>query len=352
MTDLDRDLLDEQADVDAERDELAITRHALQIARREAAKFDQIENLVARFSQANLSIPNWTRESHGKRGKKAIATLQLSDTHFDEVIKARQILGFNHYDRRIAEMRLKRLADGTLKLAHDYMAGVEYEGCAVIATGDIFSGDIHEELKVTNDSETLLEGCVYWVPRMVAFLRELADGFGKVHVGVVVGNHGRMTLKPIYKNRAQSNIEWLFWHWVADRLADDPRFTFDIADGFSANMVVYTTTYAYEHGDEFRGGSGISAQHAPLALGQHRTSVQRLAMGLAMDWLVVGHFHSGQLPSQGLVVGGSLKGYDEYAAGHHFRPERPQQTFWITSPEHGPTLSGFVFCDDRTAEGW
>ena len=51
-------------------------------------------------------------------------------------------------------------------------------------------------------------------------------------------------------------------------------------------------------------------------------------------------------------MGGSMKGYDEYAAGKHFRPERPQQGFWLTSPEHGPTIAAPIFCDDRKAEGW
>ena len=40
------------------------------------------------------------------------------------------------------------------------------------------------------------------------------------------------------------------------------------------------------------------------------------------------------------------------AAGKHFRPERPQQGFWLTSPEHGPTIAAPIFCDDRKAEGW
>ena len=347
------ELLDAEADAQAEKDELSFTRHALNLARSELVRLQEIDRLVDRFDARNLVVPSWTREAKGKKGKKAIATLQLSDTHFEEIIKNRQILGYNHYDRHIAEVRMRLLAENTLKVAFDYMAGVEYEGMAILATGDVFSGDIHEELRTTNEG-TLFEGCAYWVPRMVAFLKMMADAFGKVHVAAVVGNHGRMTLKPIYKNRPQSNIEWLYWHWVADHLAasGDTRITFDIAEGLSANATIYTTTYALEHGDEFKGGSGISGARSPLMLGQHRTAVQRLAMEQPLDWMVVGHFHQYQPPSAGLIMGGSLKGYDEYAAGKHFRPEPPQQGFWITSPEHGPTISAPIFCQDRKAEGW
>lgn len=306
----------------------------------------EIDALIAKFRQENLGIPRWVSAADGKKGHKAIATLQLSDLHLDEVIESAQILEFNAYDRIIAERRLEELGQGTIKVARDYIAGVDYEGLALLATGDIFSGDIHEELRQTNEG-TLFEGCVYWVPRMVAFLRLLASDFGQVHVTAVVGNHGRMTLKPVYKNRPQSNIEWLFWHWVSDwfSAADDDRVTFDITDGLSATATVYTTRYAMEHGDEFKGGSGISGARSPLLLGQHRMAVQRIAMAQPMDWLVVGHFHQYQPPSQGLIMGGSLKGYDEYAAGKHLRPERPQQGFWVTSPEHGPTISAPIFVD-------
>ena len=71
-----------------------------------------------------------------------------------------------------------------------------------------------------------------------------------------------------------------------------------------------------------------------------------------MDYMVVGHFHQYQPPSQGLVMGGSLKGYDEFAFGKRFFPEQAQQAFWVTSPEHGPTIAAPVHCQDRKAEGW
>jgi hypothetical protein len=353
MSDILDDLRAAEIESRAEQNALRDIASELRHTREELGRMQEISALIDRFDRRNLRIPRWTRAASGKKGHKAIATLQLSDTHFEEVIKDAQILGYNRFDRRIADIRLRLLGEGTIKVARDYIAGVDYEGMAILATGDIFSGDIHDELRLTNEG-TLFEGLVYWVPRMIAFLTLMADDFKKVHVSCVVGNHGRMSAKPVYKNRPQANIEWLFWHWVADHFAAarDSRVTFDIADGLSMNVQVYNTVYAIEHGDEFKGGSGIAGARSPLMLGQHRTAVQRLAMNMPLDWMVVGHFHQYQPPSQGLIMGGSLKGYDEYAAGKKFRPERPQQGFWITSPEHGPTVAAPIFCSDRKAEGW
>ena len=71
------------------------------------------------------------------------------------------------------------------------------------------------------------------------------------------------------------------------------------------------------------------------------------------DTIVCGHWHQLILaPSQGVIVNGSLKGLDEYAAISNFAPERPQQAMWVTTPEYGVTFTAPVFCADRKKEGW
>ena len=57
-------------------------------------------------------------------------------------------------------------------------------------------------------------------------------------------------------------------------------------------------------------------------------------------------------PEQGLIVNGSLKGYDEYASVSNFRPERPQQALWLVTPENGISVSAPVLVADRKKEKW
>jgi len=347
------ELLEEEHLLRQDRAELAATKSALLRAQTELDRSGEVERLIGMFSPANLSIPKWAggRAKTGRR--RGVLTLQLSDTHFDEVVRPDEVYGFNAYDRAIALLRLKALAKRTVLMGRDYFAGVDYDGVHVLATGDVFSGDIHEELARTNQS-ALYASCVYWVSHMVAFLTTLADEYGKVHVSCVVGNHGRNSHKPVYKSRVTNNIEWLFWHWVADHLAakGDARITFTISDALQLLVNVYDTRYSIEHGDEFKGGDGQVGALGPLKRGQLRAATQRIAMNQPLDWMVVGHFHQYMPPSQGLIMGGSLKGYDEYAAGKHLRPEVPQQGLWVTTPERGPTVFAPIQPMDRSTEGW
>jgi hypothetical protein len=69
--------------------------------------------------------------------------------------------------------------------------------------------------------------------------------------------------------------------------------------------------------------------------------------------MVMGHWHQTiMFPSKGLIVGGTLMGYNEHAYVNNLEPEPPQCALWITTPEHGVTFTAPVFVADRKKEGW
>jgi hypothetical protein len=164
----------------------------------------------------------------------------------------------------------------------------------------------------------------------------------------VVGNHGRRTRKPRAKRRVRDNFDWLIGQMVANHFAADSRVTFDIPDATDALVSVYDSTFLLTHGDQVGGGSGIGGIWPPIM----RMAAKKRNR-YAFEAVVMGHWN--QLiaaPTAGVIVNGSLKGYDEYAAVSNFMPERAQQALWLVAPNEGVTFSAPVFCDDRKAEGW
>jgi hypothetical protein len=298
---------------------------------------------------SRLRAPKWTRKA-SKRSGTGVALALLTDTHFDEIVNPVEIDGLNAYNREIAEKRLRRWAEKVCVLARDYVTGIAYDGLIVPMAGDIFSGTIHEELKETNEA-TLMASVVHWIEHLEAALRLLADEFGAVHCPAVVGNHGRFTRKPVAKRRAQDNVEWLLYRMLERAFRDDPRVTFAVSDAADAMFSVQGTNYLLTHGDQFRGGSGIAGMFSPLMLGHHRKTRRQMAAGKPFDWLVMGHMHQ-YFHGKGIIVGGTLKGSDEFSYVSNFAPEPPQQAFWVNDPEHGPTISAPVHVMDRKAEGW
>lgn len=293
--------------------------------------------------------PRWLSPAKAKSGH-GIVNLMLSDLHLDEVVAPAQMNHVNAYNREIAAFRLKRTFEKFIQQWRDYLTGITYDGAAVWMGGDTFSGNIHEELKQTNESP-IMASLDYWVDPMVAGLRMIADEFGKVHVPVVVGNHGRNTYKAIMKNRVEDNFDWLFARILHRELRDDARFTWDIP--LTADVIVkqYDTRILMTHGDQARGGSGIAGIQTPLALLNFRKSKNYGAMDLPYDHMVLGHFHQ-YLTLPGVTVNGALKGFDEYALISNFGFEVPQQAAWVTTPENGITWQVSIRPADRKREKW
>lgn len=331
-----------QARIDGLTKDLNQARNALVAVERENETLRQVNEL----SKRELRPPKWL--SPKKKGdKSATVCTMLSDLHLDEVVNPDEVGGFNAYDRGIAEQRMERFFAGTVKLARDYLSGVSYSGCVLMLGGDLVSGDIHEELVETNEGTTL-ETVLYWTERIAAGIGVLADEFGNVHIPAVVGNHGRRTRKPRAKRRARDNIDWFIAQLLAKQFAQDKRVTFDIPDGTDTLVTVYDTTFLLTHGDQVGGGGGIGGIWPPLM-----RMVARKRTRYEFDTLVCGHWHQLIMaPTAGLVVNGSLKGFDEYAAVSNFVPERAQQAMWLVAPGQGVTFSAPVFCDDKESEGW
>lgn len=331
-----------------ERDDYKRQRNGLQKA------FDDLmrryDLLTAIDAVAAKKPPKWLIPKAGKKDHTGIANLMLSDLHLDEVVAPAQMGHVNAYNREIAVRRLRQTIEHTAEVAKTYIQGIKYDGITCWLGGDIFSGNIHEELKQTNEAP-IMASFDFWIDPMVAALRLLADEFGQVHVPGCVGNHGRNTPKAVMKNRVEDNFDWLFYRVLARELRGDERFSWQLPVTADVSVQHYTHRYLLTHGDQFRGGSGISGIQTPLALGAFRKSKRQQAIDAPFDTMLVGHFHQ-LMTLPGVYVNGSLKGYDEYAAISNFGYEDPQQLFWISTPERGPAFHVAIQPMNRKKEGW
>lgn len=302
----------------------------------EKVKNDKLSEFSAKLAENPVKIPKWAMKSHKIGRDSAVPVIFMSDWHLDEVVSLNQMSGVNEYNRKIAEVRCGNFFDNAVRLGSEFINGIDYNGVYLMLGGDIFSGNIHEELKNTNEA-TIIDSILYWAEPICSGIRYLADFYGHVHCPAVVGNHGRLSFKPVAKNRVQDNFDYLFYNILAMNLKNDPRITWDISQAADCRFKIADETFLFTHGDQFRGGSGIAGALHPWLLGNARKLKAYTGMGKSYDWLCMGHWHQLTLGVQGILVNGSLKGYDEYAAQSNFPFEAPQQAFWLVQPGFGVT---------------
>lgn len=334
-------------------------------------------DLMARLHDGSIEPPKWMQAKARKtKDHRATVGLMLSDLHLDEVVRAEEMRGVNAFDRRIAEIRFNRAIETPILLTSEYFSGVKYDGCVCLWAGDVFSGIIHEELRETNE-DTMFASMLHWEPIVAGAFERLASQYGRLHIPVVVGNHGRRDVHWKAKNRVKDSFEWHFARTIAQHhFKGSKTVTFDIPESYDTNIKVYNHRLHLEHGDNFRGGAGIAGAMSPLLLGVHRTTRQAISeermyqtpeaqlgdsppvFGLSptermFDVMAIGHWHQFLVaPSKGLIINGSLKGYDEYARAKKFEPELAQQAMWLWTPEHGISFAAPIHCQRRVDEGW
>ena len=297
----------------------------------------------------DLHPPTWLAPAKPKKSSATLVVM-LSDTHFDEVVVPEEVDFLNAYNRTIATMRLQKWTENVIKVSRHYLSGVTYDGVFLILGGDIFSGDIHEELHDTN-ADTMLGSLLYWSEQLTASISLLAEEFGKVHITSVVGNHGRTTRKPRMKLRVKTNYDWLVTKMIERYFEKDKRVTFQIPEGADSLVSIYGYGQLITHGDQASGGGGIGGIWPPIMRLKARKAQRYLATGSNFQTMWCGHWHQlVQTPS--LIINGSLKGVDEYAFINNFSFEQPQQALAVITPERGITIQAPIFCADRKAEGW
>lgn len=312
----------------------------------------QLADFVDSVNTAPIAVPSWYAEQESNK-HAGVVVAQIADWHLDEVVKPDEIFMLNAYNRDIAMQRIKRWAEKLVTLPRQYMTGIEFEGLSLLATGDLFTGEIHHELKESNEAR-LLESVLYWMEPVIASLELFEREYPSVVVECVVGNHGRLAEKSVFKGRVYDNVEWLFWSVLKARLTDrHSTVQINVSTSMDLNVPLYGRNHLINHGDGFKGGTGISGAYAPLSLGSHRKNRRQMRAGMPMETMVLGHFHQ-LINIPGVIMGGTLKGYDEYAFGLNLDPDPngAAQSMWVTTPERAQVIWMPIYVQDRLAEGW
>jgi hypothetical protein len=338
-----------QEDTVALADQVRELKARLLNAERDGLTDEYIKRKVIGLANAPVDPPTWLVRNTTSTGGQAVPTLLASDWHWGEVVDPKQINGVNEFNMAVGQQRARRMVETTISLLTQHVHGGKYPGIVFALGGDMMSGDIHDELSESNEAPVMpalldLLGVLTWC------ISTLADTFGNVFVPCVTGNHGRNTKKPRAKGRNYSNFDWLLYQFLQRQFQNDKRVRFLIPDGSDAHWTVFGHRYCLTHGDQFRGGDGMIGALGPIIRGDHKKRSRNGQIDLGYDTLLLGHWHQ-LIQLQRLIVNGSLKGYDEYAAANNFGYEIPQQALWLTHAQHGITFSMPVHLDEPRKSG-
>lgn len=310
--------------------------------------FEEVRAKILRLAETPPPPPrNWLAPPSKTQGNPGVPTLLLSDLHYGERVAKEEAYG-NAFDKRIAKIRVGNVVWRAIDLIKNHMVGDKPQTLIVPILGDIVTGEIHDELTKTNDG-SLLPAIPEAVDLLFNALTTLADQLNvNVFAPCTAGNHGRNTRKLEAKRFTASNFDWLIYVLLERRIMESPwrdriRVRADASN--EARWTVFDHRYLGLHGHDLgvKGGDGLIGALGPIMRGRLKVLAQQRAAGYEIDTLVLGHWHQ-YLTLPGLIVNGSIKGYDEFAAKVlRAPPTPPVQALWYTHPEHGVTCHWPVF---------
>jgi len=136
------------------------------------------------------------------------------------------------------------------------------------------------------------------------------------------------TKKPTAKLYAALNYDTMIASQVARHFAADERVSFDVADGPDAVVPAYGRNILVSHGDKIGtgGGQGFAGPELPMLRGSHKVRAQYSSVGVPIDLILGGHFHT-SANLRGALFNGAVVGYSEFAAQIRAPMDAPKQ--WV-----------------------
>ena len=272
-------------------------------------------------------------------------TMHISDVHYGATQDPDEIEGFNAFNIEICRKRCLSYAQYSANYGVRMRNAYNIQDCHIIVTGDLISGDIHQELMTTNEVPSPVQ--VVGAGNLLAEqIMTVAPHFRKVVVHFLVGdNHSRLTKKPQANEEGYNSLNYIVGHIAKSRTENQPNVEFNIYPQYEKVVTVNERQYLIMHGHGIKGWSGIPWYGLERKLAKESTARMQLIMAslkeFAMDrmseigfhkmWM--GHFHTSILHPL-YKVSASVQG--STALDHKDgRFSEPSQSTCLVHPRHG-----------------
>ncbi len=294
----------------------------------------------------NAIEPIQPLESQFKRRRKrkvqsiVSSVFHVTDSHMGAVQEPDEIEGFNEFNPEICDRRNMDFANRFVDWNELHRNSYNINTCHVIMTGDLISGDIHDELRVTN-AFPAPEQVVRAAQSHAKQISLLAPYFGKVIVEFLTeDNHSRLTKKPQAKEAGRNSYNYLVARMLELYLAKTENIQFNIHAMNEKVIAVNNMNYLIMHGHGIKAWMGIPWYGIERKASREAQARQNIIMNdlqrakdVGFHKILHGHFHT-PFDHWLYSCGGSVQGTDAYdhQAGRY---SPPSQSAWLVHPKYG-----------------
>ena len=214
--------------------------------------------------------------------------MPIADVHYGEVIDPLAINNINAYNPEISKERHVKLFTKALEMAKEHDCGI----LDIPVLGDIFSGNIHDELVETN-AGPITRMMIDYFKFFVGAIKSISKNFKHVNLYCVVGNHSRTTKKWQSKNKGYNNYEYILYCFIKEAFDASETVSVTVSDSPVLFANIGDQTWKIEHGDAYKGGAAFCSPLGTVARDNFKDFMIYSATGKVADVCIMGHWHIG-----------------------------------------------------------
>ena len=286
-----------------------------------------------------LPLESVYEKGSGKVGTPCAAVMRISDGHMGAVQIPDEIEGFGEFNPELCRSRQVDYAQRFCKWVDTNRGAYQIDEVHVVVTGDLISGDIHDELRVTNAFPTPVQ-CVRAAEVLVEQVRLVASDFAKVVVHFLVeDNHARLTKKPQAKEAGYNSLNYVVGKLVEVYLSNLTNVEFNIYPQFEKIIHVLNRQYLISHGHGIKGWMGVPWYGIERHVGKEAKNRLQIIMDditrakdVGFHKYLFGHYHT-YIETDLYSCCPSVSGTDahDHKNGRH---GLPGQSSWLIHPKY------------------
>ena len=281
-----------------------------------------------------------------RRSKKRVsACMQTTDSHMGAVQNADEIEGLNQFDPTICRRRNMGFAVSALKYVDALRSAYTINTLHWFFTGDLISGDIHQELLTTNafPSPVQVVQAAMIGARQVA---QTAPHYERVVIHFIAAdNHARLTKKPQAAEAGINSLNYLVGTLMQEYLRKHTNVEFNLYPVTEKVVRVENYNYLVMHGHTVKSWMGVPYYGLERKVGKESTvrlaaimreqneMVMKRAREIGFNKMMHGHYHV-KFNGEMMRCAASVQGTTalDHNAGRFAEPSQP---CWLVHPEHG-----------------
>lgn len=276
----------------------------------------------------------------GKGTATVAAVMRVSDGHHGAVQNPDEIERLGSFSPDISTSRQIGYAQSVVKWVSSQRNAYNINDLHIIVTGDMISGDIHEELRVTNAFPAPVQA-IRAGELLAQQIMTVAPHFRTVVVDFIADdNHGRLTKKPQAKEAGLNTFNFIVGSYAEALVKKQSNVDFRLHPVHETVVDVNGRRYLACHGHGVMGWAGVPWYGIERKVGKEAQTRMQVIMEdvgrareIGFHKYLFGHFHT-DICTELYDGCASVSGTDafDHKCGRY---GRPGQCCWLVHPKHG-----------------